>query len=111
MLNQQAFIVTLTLRRRLRAAIGCLLVVPPLQLASAQPATAAVGLLPASIIGAQSQPNLGFLTHRPTTVSHVATTGNDANPGTADRPWRTIGKAVSALQPGQGVVVHGGNYS
>src|SRR3954451_9180422 len=105
MLNQHASIVTVRLRRGLRAAVGCLLVVPPLQLASAQPATAAVGLVPASSIGAQTQPNLGFLTHRPTTVLHVATTGSDANPGTADRPWRTIAKAVSVLQPGQGVVV------
>jgi hypothetical protein len=35
---------------------------------------------------------------------------SDENPGTADRPWRTIGKAAATLQPGERVVVHRGVY-
>lgn len=34
----------------------------------------------------------------------------DANPGTADEPWKTIGRAAELLQPGQKVVVHAGVY-
>jgi len=35
---------------------------------------------------------------------------NDDNPGTADRPWRTIGKAATTLQAGERVIVHHGVY-
>ncbi len=35
---------------------------------------------------------------------------DDANPGTADRPWATIGRAAEVLQPGQKVVIHAGIY-
>ncbi len=35
---------------------------------------------------------------------------DDANPGTADEPWKTIGRAAELLQPGQKVVVHAGIY-
>nr|MCU0872412.1 hypothetical protein [Pirellulaceae bacterium] len=35
---------------------------------------------------------------------------SDENPGTADRPWRTIGKAAATLQPGERVIVHRGVY-
>ena len=35
---------------------------------------------------------------------------SDANPGTADRPWRTIGKAAATLRPGERVIVHRGVY-
>lgn len=41
---------------------------------------------------------------------HVATTGNDANPGTADQPLLTIHKAVELVEPGQTIWVHGGTY-
>ena len=34
----------------------------------------------------------------------------DENPGTAERPWRTIGKAAAALLPGERVIVHRGVY-
>lgn len=40
----------------------------------------------------------------------VATTGNDANPGTLERPWRTIGKAAKAAFPGMVVYIRGGVY-
>ncbi len=42
---------------------------------------------------------------------HVATTGNDANPGSADKPWRTIGHAAASVAPGDTVLVHGGTYT
>jgi hypothetical protein len=35
---------------------------------------------------------------------------NDENPGTADRPWRTIGKAATTLQAGERVIVHHSVY-
>ena len=41
---------------------------------------------------------------------HVATTGNDSGPGSRGNPCLTIGKAASAAQPGDTVVVHAGTY-
>ncbi|MFP6887944.1 MAG: hypothetical protein VB997_10290, partial [Opitutales bacterium] len=42
---------------------------------------------------------------------HVATTGNDANPGTAALPKRTLAEALKgANQAGTHVVLHGGIY-
>jgi parallel beta-helix repeat protein len=41
---------------------------------------------------------------------YVATTGNDTNPGTLDRPWRKIGKAASTMGAGDSVLVRGGVY-
>jgi hypothetical protein len=47
----------------------------------------------------------------PSCTHHVATTGSDANSGTsAGAAWRTIGKAFSALGPGQTACVHAGTY-
>ncbi|MET0856100.1 MAG: right-handed parallel beta-helix repeat-containing protein [Telluria sp.] len=40
----------------------------------------------------------------------VATTGSDSNPGTADLPFRTIGRAASAAKPGTTVLVAPGLY-
>lgn len=40
----------------------------------------------------------------------VATTGSDTNPGTLDRPWRSIGKAAAAMVAGDSVLVRGGVY-
>ncbi|MFZ5829532.1 MAG: right-handed parallel beta-helix repeat-containing protein [Planctomycetota bacterium] len=34
----------------------------------------------------------------------------DANPGTADAPWKTVSRAAEALQPGDTVVIHKGVY-
>jgi hypothetical protein len=42
---------------------------------------------------------------------HVATSGSDANPGTATQPWRTIQKALSTLAAGQRAIVRGGTYA
>jgi hypothetical protein len=47
------------------------------------------------------------------TTYHVAgrdTLASDANPGTAEKPWKTIGWAAERLQPGEKVVVHAGIY-
>lgn len=41
---------------------------------------------------------------------HVAKTGNDANPGTAKRPLRTIQAAANMAKPGDVVSVHKGIY-
>jgi hypothetical protein len=41
---------------------------------------------------------------------HVATGGNDANPGTRREPLRTIQKAADLAQPGDVITVHAGLY-
>jgi hypothetical protein len=61
-------------------------------------------------IGAQARPNLAFADIAPTRVFHVAVTGRDGNPGTAELPWRTINYAVSRLRPGEAAYVHAGTY-
>ena len=46
-------------------------------------------------------------------VYHVAAqhpAASDTNPGTAERPFRTIGRAAALLAPGEKVVVHAGVY-
>ena len=35
---------------------------------------------------------------------------DDANPGTAERPWRAISKAAGIMKPGDRVIVHAGLY-
>jgi hypothetical protein len=44
------------------------------------------------------------------TVRYVAMTGSDANPGSAERPWRSLSKALAAAQPGNRVLVRAGTY-
>ncbi len=44
------------------------------------------------------------------TVYHVATTGNDSNPGTLTQPFRTIKKYMSIAQAGDTGQVHAGTY-
>ena len=44
------------------------------------------------------------------TVFYVAATGNNANPGTREQPWRTVQKAAETLQPGDTVLIRGGVY-
>ena len=43
-------------------------------------------------------------------VYYVATTGNDASPGTEARPFQTLGKGMSMLQPGDTLSIRGGTY-
>jgi hypothetical protein len=61
-------------------------------------------------IGAQARPNLSFAELAPTRVFHVAVTGRDGNPGTAELPWRTINYAVTRLRAGEAAYVHAGTY-
>jgi hypothetical protein len=42
---------------------------------------------------------------------HIAPSGHDAAPGTLDRPWRTIQKALDALRPGERALVRAGTYT
>ncbi len=42
---------------------------------------------------------------------YVAKTGNDANPGSASQPWRTIQKAANTLVAGDTVLVRAGTYA
>ena len=42
---------------------------------------------------------------------YVATTGNNSNPGTENKPWRTITYAVAAMVAGDTAYVRGGTYS
>jgi len=41
----------------------------------------------------------------------VAPNGNDSNPGTLSKSWRTIAKANSTLQAGDTVIIRGGTYN
>ncbi len=41
---------------------------------------------------------------------HVATTGVDTDPGSAEKPFATIGQAGKVLLPGDTCIVHGGVY-
>ena len=44
------------------------------------------------------------------TEFHVATSGRDANRGTAEAPLRTIQRAAELAQPGDVITVHAGTY-
>jgi hypothetical protein len=41
---------------------------------------------------------------------HVATTGSDDADGSENRPFRTINRAAALAQPGDTVIIHGGEY-
>src|SRR3954447_3234485 len=45
-----------------------------------------------------------------TSELHVATTGSDTADGSPESPFRTINRAAAVAQPGDTVVVHGGEY-
>ncbi len=56
-----------------------------------------------------------YITFLPITQSagsgfYVSPQGNDHNPGTFDRPWRTLSKAAESVVPGNVVYVRGGIY-
>lgn len=53
----------------------------------------------------------GILTPADVGSIFVATTGNDANPGTAASPKRTVSNALAAASPGQYVIIRGGTYT
>jgi parallel beta-helix repeat protein len=50
-------------------------------------------------------PNAAFAT-----IFYVAINGNDLNPGTETKPWRTIQKAADTLMPGDTVLIRQGVY-
>ncbi len=43
-------------------------------------------------------------------MKYVSPTGTDGGPGTADRPWQTLGYAFSRIRQGDVLYVHGGTY-
>lgn len=43
-------------------------------------------------------------------VFYVGPDGDDVGPGTRDRPWKTLARAVSALHPGQTLQLLNGDY-
>lgn len=45
------------------------------------------------------------------TVRYVSPTGSDANDGTVERPFRTIGAAAAGLEPGDTLRIRGGTYA
>jgi hypothetical protein len=45
------------------------------------------------------------------TTFYVSTSGSDSNAGTKASPWRTIGKALRTLNPGQTALVRAGTYA
>jgi parallel beta-helix repeat protein len=47
---------------------------------------------------------------RPTTF-FVSLTGNDANAGTLDAPWRSLRSAIAKLRPGDTLYIRGGDYT
>jgi parallel beta-helix repeat protein len=42
---------------------------------------------------------------------YVAPSGDDTGPGTSERPWATLQRALDALQPGERALVAGGTYT
>jgi len=60
-----------------------------------------------TVFGSWEQPRRYSQTYH---VAQCDPQAGDGNPGTADRPWRTIGKAAATLQPGERVIVHRGVY-
>ncbi len=47
----------------------------------------------------------------PSGVLHVATNGNDGNPGTLTAPLASIQRAVDLAQPGHTILIRGGTYA
>lgn len=77
---------------RLKDAITiCTLAVTPLLTVAAHAATVPVPAHPATY--------------------YVATTGSDSNPGTKEKPWRTVAMAVNTMVAGDTTYVRGGTYS
>ncbi|HAA13768.1 MAG TPA: hypothetical protein DCE41_19580, partial [Cytophagales bacterium] len=53
----------------------------------------------------------GFLSGTSFSTSyHVSIMGDDANPGTNEQPFLTIGRASEVAQPGDSIIIHAGTY-
>ena len=84
----------------------------------------AVGVLAAIVLGATARESAdggstgGTATARPPEplppsrgrTFHVSSGGKDANPGTRERPWRSVQRALDTLRPGERALVHAGTY-
>jgi Right handed beta helix region len=66
-------------------------------------AVLAVGVVGAGSRLLQGDPGTG-------NARYVAVHGNDGNPGSLDRPWRTLAFALSQLRPGDTLFLRGGTY-
>ena len=72
---------------------------------------AAAGETPLSIPAATSPPAPGGATIPATgRTFYVAPNGDNANPGTRERPWATPGYGSRQLQPGDTLIILGGRY-
>jgi hypothetical protein len=58
----------------------------------------------------QANATVGQSPYQPSNY-YVATTGNDGNPGSLTKPWRTMQHAVDAAPPGASILVRGGVYN
>ncbi len=43
-------------------------------------------------------------------IYYVATNGNNSNPGTIEKPWKTPGFGSRQLKPGDTLIILGGEY-
>lgn len=73
-----------------------------------RPNLQAAALLPSLILLALLA--LGSFPAFAAAVYAVDPAGSDSGPGTTARPWRTIGRAAAALEPGDTVLVAAGTY-
>ncbi len=108
-------------------AVGLLAALALLISLFARMGMAEVSLLPPDQIGAQASADVKFADLAPpqpgsANAFHVdpdgkdnrantADDGSDANPGSTDKPWKTITKATQTLTRGQVAYVHGGIYN
>jgi len=46
----------------------------------------------------------------PPGARYLAPDGSNSNPGTSDRPWQTLEKAVASVEPGDTIVLRAGTY-
>lgn len=82
---------------------------PPSVEAANPPAPGAATADPGATMSPTGRPAGGF--DGVTTASYyVAPDGSDTNPGTLDRPFATLDRAVSMVRPGQTIALRGGVY-
>lgn len=73
------------------------------------PLSSPIPLTPASS-GGEASPSTPFLQGEEGRTFYVSPTGNNANPGTRQQPWRTPGFASRQLSPGDTLMILGGRY-
>lgn len=62
-------------------------------------------------ISAQAQSPCTSPTPAPLNWKYVSNTGNDADPGTLMKPWKTLSQAAKSVKPGDQVMVQSGVYN